>query len=71
MRLAIVGCGLVGRKRARTLGHEHQLIAAVDTDLERAQSLAASFSGAVVTTDWREVVFRSDVGAWPPYRWPP
>jgi predicted dehydrogenase len=63
MRVGIVGCGLVGRKRARTLGHGHQLIAAVDTDLERAQSLAASFSGAVVTTDWREAVCRSDVDA--------
>jgi predicted dehydrogenase len=63
MRLAIVGCGLVGRKRAGTLGQKHQLIAAVDTDLARAQSLAASFSGAFVTTDWREAVCRSDVDA--------
>jgi predicted dehydrogenase len=63
MRLVIVGCGLVGRKRARTLGREHQLMAAVDTELERAQSLAAPFSGAVATTDWREAVNRSDVDA--------
>jgi predicted dehydrogenase len=63
MRLVIVGCGLVGRKRARTLGHEHQLIAAVDTELEKAQSLAGSFSGAVATTDWRKAVERPDVDA--------
>jgi predicted dehydrogenase len=63
MRLVIVGCGLVGRKRARTLGREHQLLVAVDTDLEKAQSLADSFPGAVATTDWREAVNRPDVDA--------
>ncbi|HWF46478.1 MAG TPA: Gfo/Idh/MocA family oxidoreductase [Bryobacteraceae bacterium] len=63
MRVVIVGCGLVGRKRARALGNEHQLIAAVDAVLERAQSLAASFSGAVATTDVEEAVSRSDVDA--------
>lgn len=63
MRLVIVGCGLVGRKRARTLGHEHQLVATVDTDLERARSLAAPFPGAVATTDWREVLNCSDIDA--------
>jgi predicted dehydrogenase len=63
MRVVIVGCGLIGRKRARTLGNEHQLIAAVDAVLDRAQSLAASFSGAIATTDIREAVSRSDVDA--------
>jgi len=63
MRLAIIGCGLVGRKRAQTLGHEHQLIAAVDTNLERARSLAAPFQGAIACTDWVDVVIRSDVEA--------
>jgi predicted dehydrogenase len=63
VRLAIVGCGLVGLKRARTLGREHQLVAAVDTNLERARSLAEQFSGVHVTTDWREAVCRSDVDA--------
>ena len=63
MRVVIAGCGLIGRKRARTLGNEHQLIAAVDAVLERAQSLAASFPGAIATTDLREAVNRSGVDA--------
>ncbi|HEX4231397.1 MAG TPA: Gfo/Idh/MocA family oxidoreductase [Bryobacteraceae bacterium] len=63
MRVVIVGCGLIGRKRARTLGNEHQLIAAVDAVLERAQSLAGSFAGAIATTDVGEAVNRTDVDA--------
>lgn len=63
MRVAIVGCGLIGNKRARLLGREHQLIVAVDSMQERAQSLAGHHSGAAASTDWEAAVKMTDVDA--------
>ncbi|HEV7765303.1 MAG TPA: Gfo/Idh/MocA family oxidoreductase [Thermoanaerobaculia bacterium] len=58
IRAAIVGCGLVGRKRANALGA--QVAACVDIDLERARSLANQH-GADASADWREVVLRQNI----------
>ena len=63
MRIAIVGCGLIGRKRARSLGAQHQLVIAADTVGARAEALAREMPGAAATTDWREAVKRTDVDA--------
>ena len=54
-RVAIVGCGLVGRKRAAALG-DAQLVACADIDSERARALGAEWS-----VNWREVIARDDV----------
>jgi len=60
MRVAIVGCGLIGHKRARALGAS-RLVACADTNLERAQQLAALFPGCDVSTEWQALVARDDV----------
>lgn len=60
MRLAIVGCGLVGAKRVAAAAG-HKIVVVCDRDLSRAQKLAAS-SGAAVASDWREAV-NADVDA--------
>src|SRR5262245_6580764 len=54
MRIGIVGCGLIGRKRAAAArGHDVTLVA----DVDRARSLAlAQETGAEATADWRDVV---------------
>lgn len=57
--VAIVGCGLIGSKRARALASS-QLRACADIDLERAEALARP-AGAAATTEWRRVVERPDV----------
>ncbi|WP_046321944.1 Gfo/Idh/MocA family oxidoreductase [Mycobacterium sp. UM_Kg1] len=62
MDVAIVGCGLIGHKRAKLLG-AHRLAAAVDADLGRARALAALHPGATASTDWRAAVARADVDA--------
>jgi predicted dehydrogenase len=58
--VAIVGCGLIGQKRARALGTV-RLVACADTTRERAESLARATRGATATDDWRVVVERADV----------
>ena len=60
-RFAIVGCGLIGQKRAKALPHG-ALTACADVVLERAQALAKS-ENAFATADWHEVVSREDVDA--------
>jgi len=58
--VAIVGCGLIGQKRAKALGPA-RLVVCADVALERAQVLAEAARGATATTNWREAVERADV----------
>lgn len=58
--VAIVGCGLIGQKRAKALGSSRVVVCA-DVNFERAQALAQTARGAVATTDWQEAVNRKDV----------
>ena len=62
MRVAIVGCGLIGHKRARALG-PHRLVATADANVQRAEQLAAQHRGCTAVTDWRAVIARNDVDA--------
>jgi predicted dehydrogenase len=54
LAVAIIGCGLIGRKRAASLNPE-QLVVCCDTNLSRAEELAQKF-GAHITTDYREAI---------------
>ena len=60
MGVAIIGCGLIGRKRAQALGSA-RLVACADIDIERARTLARSAPGCSADTDWRETVRRDEV----------
>ena len=62
MRVAIVGCGLIGRKRAKALG-EDTLVACADMVLDRAQSLAMAHQGCSASANWEQVVTRKDIDA--------
>ena len=53
--VAIVGCGLIGGKRARALAGQSLIIAA-DIDADRAQRLAGDTPGAKATSMWKEAV---------------
>ena len=64
MRVAIVGCGLIGGKRAKSLvALGHQMVATADAVPERAAALAKGYPGCASSGDWREVVARPDVDA--------
>ena len=60
MRVAIIGCGLIGSTRAAAIS-KCRLVACCDAVSERARALARSVPGAEVSTNWRDVVTRADV----------
>lgn len=60
MNVVIIGCGLIGQKRAKTLVG-CKLVACVDLVHEKANALAKQFPGCEALTDWRIVVNRADV----------
>ena len=45
LRVGIVGCGLIGRKRAAALGPQDQLVGATDVVIEMASELVAEHGG--------------------------
>jgi predicted dehydrogenase len=59
VRVAIIGCGLIGQKRAKAL-HNAQLTVCCDQVPERAAALARLYS-AETSTDWTEVIARPDI----------
>ena len=57
MRVAIVGCGLIGGKRAKSLAAlGHTVAGTADTVLDRAVQIAKAYPGCAVCRDWRELV---------------
>ena len=62
LRFAIVGCGLIGRKRAAALP-AGLLLHACDLDSDRAASLARSVPGCQATTDFSAVLADPAVSA--------
>jgi predicted dehydrogenase len=60
MRAAIIGCGLIGRKRSQALS-DCRLTVCCDTAGDRAEALAKTAAGAVALTDWQAAVTHPDV----------
>lgn len=59
-RVGIVGCGVVGRKRAEALDGA-RLVACADVQPERAEALARTAEAVEVERDWARLVARPDV----------
>ena len=55
LRVAIIGCGLIGQKRARALPGG-RLVACADSVPARADALANPIDGAKSYADWRELL---------------
>ncbi len=53
--VGIIGCGLIGQKRATSLGAGGNLVACTDINLSRAQQLAQR-SGAQALSSWQELL---------------
>lgn len=64
LRVAVIGCGLIGRRRAGVV-HEaadSSLVVVTDVQLDRAEAVAQNF-GCAASADWRETVGRDDLDA--------
>jgi predicted dehydrogenase len=60
--VAIVGCGLIGRKRVAALP-QARLVVCADVDPDRARRLAETVPGADAAPSWQRAVERADVDA--------
>lgn len=58
--VAIVGCGLIGKKRALALNGARLIICA-DNDFAKASQLARGFVDCVASDNWRQAINRDDV----------
>jgi predicted dehydrogenase len=59
--VAIIGCGLIGTKRAQALAGQ-KLVICADPLKARAESLAKRYAGVEATGDWRKAVSHPEVG---------
>jgi predicted dehydrogenase len=62
LNLAIVGCGVIGRRRAQNLAGA-RLTHCVDSDLSRAREIAAAHPGCEPGSDWQYLLEQPDVEA--------
>ncbi len=62
LQYAIIGCGLIGRKRAASLP-PGQLRYACDLDAHRAAELAKTYAGTTAITDYQQALADPAVGA--------
>lgn len=61
MNIGIVGCGLIGQKRAASLGSTGILKAVADVSLGRAQKLAAVYDDVEAFSDWKKLIEFDDI----------
>lgn len=61
MRIALIGCGFIGQKRAKAIPPKGRIIICADPVEERAEALAHTIPGAQATKDWQTAVQRADV----------
>ena len=60
MQVGIVGCGLIGQKRAESLPNGY-LRAVTDISKERAAQLAGKYPDVAYYTDWQDMICRDDI----------
>src|SRR5258706_15671336 len=58
--VAILGCGLIGQKRSKTLAGT-KLVVCADVDEKKSQALASGFPDCDSTADWFSAAQREDV----------
>jgi predicted dehydrogenase len=58
--VGIVGCGLIGQKRARSLGPRGKLLACADIEIKKADELASQFNSKSFN-NWRELIAMKEI----------
>lgn len=59
MRIAIVGCGLIGKKRFNALGNEGRLVACADLDEKKAHELSSLGSNTIPYKRWEDMIYEN------------
>lgn len=62
LKFGIIGCGLIGGKRAQALNGIGTIVVCADTDINRAQKMANT-SGALAISDWQQILSMPEVDA--------
>jgi predicted dehydrogenase len=62
IRAAVIGCGFIGSRRART-ARGFEIAVCCDREIERARRLSSNIAGATAVSDWGDVVDRRDIEA--------
>lgn len=60
MNFAIIGCGLIGKKRALAMQKNGRLVMTADIDLQRAEALASPYN-AEATNDWKKAATAPEI----------
>ena len=58
--IGIIGCGLIGNKRANSLGTKGKLLICADINFEKAKELASEFE-AIPTSNYEEVLSMREI----------
>lgn len=61
MKIGIIGCGLIGRKRAQSICRPNELIMVCDTNLESAAGLSRDFGNIEYTDDYQKLIEKKDI----------
>lgn len=56
MNIGIIGCGLIGNKRAASIYGDNKLVAVCDVDLSKARQLGTKYKVAFITDDYKELI---------------
>jgi len=59
-KIGIIGCGLIGSKRAESLGKDGSLVTCADLDFEIAKKFANKYGGTPYK-DWRNLIDESNI----------
>ena len=62
LRFAVIGCGLIGQKRAKSAAAQGSIAVCCDVLQAKSEALAQAY-GAIASTDWEAAVARDDVDA--------
>ena len=55
MKIAIIGCGLIGYKRAQSINKKHNLVAVCDTNKKKAKKILQNNKKTIFIKNWKDV----------------
>lgn len=56
MKVGIIGCGLIGKKRAESFYRQHEIVCVSDTNIDRANEFIKFNKDLAIFSDWNSVV---------------